>query len=148
MRTTVPTDPADPGGARYGPGIARATYPCLDVWWHDGIVYGHAVDTLLRVDGSRQVTLATTLTHYQDDPARPAIDAAKQAFLTTAVCGNLSRGSGPFRWRSDISERVVAAYARDKDRVGRCPGCRRHAPVRLHGPVGPRPTMRASNQPQ
>ncbi len=87
MRTTVPINPANPEAAGYGLGIARITYPCGDVWGHDGIVFGHGAEALQRAGGSRQVTLATTLTHYQADPRRPAIDAAKAAFLITALCG-------------------------------------------------------------
>ena len=87
MQTTVPIIPDMPEVAGWGLGILWLATPCGRVWGHTGGVVGYSTYSWHSVDGRRQVTLAENLIEYATPgPAHP-IDQARDAFLTTAICG-------------------------------------------------------------
>ncbi|MFC0527771.1 serine hydrolase domain-containing protein [Phytohabitans kaempferiae] len=87
MRTTVPMDPAQPEVGGYGLGLYWNATPCGPAWGHDGGVVGQITLSLHAPDGSRQLSLATNLSHYQlGVPELHPIDAAWLGFAVTGLC--------------------------------------------------------------
>jgi D-alanyl-D-alanine carboxypeptidase len=96
MRRTVPFDPAVPAAGGYGLGLMRFPIGCGDVWGHDGIVWGYTTNAFHRADGSRQITLGMTISHYQTDPTTPhPIDMAIGRFASLALCGQPATARQP-----------------------------------------------------
>jgi D-alanyl-D-alanine carboxypeptidase len=94
MLTTVPTDPTQPQGTGYGLGVLRIPTPYGDAWGHDGVVLGHATQSWHTVDGSRQATAATNVTHHAP-PADDSILAAVFALVFGALFGPGGRAVSP-----------------------------------------------------
>jgi D-alanyl-D-alanine carboxypeptidase len=90
MQTTVAVDPSAPEAAGYGLGIAWLATPCGQFWGHGGGVLGHTTNSYHSADGRRQVTQAENLSHYATPGEVHPIDPARDAFLSTAVCGPLA----------------------------------------------------------
>ncbi|BCB77025.1 hypothetical protein Pflav_034350 [Phytohabitans flavus] len=87
MRTTVPSDPAQPDAGGYGLGLYWVTTPCGPAWGHDGGVVGQITLSMHSPDGSRQLSLATNLSHYQIGlPELHPIDAAWINMLVAGIC--------------------------------------------------------------
>jgi D-alanyl-D-alanine carboxypeptidase len=83
MKTTVPFDPAVPAAGGYGLGLFWLPLPCGPAWGHNGGVIGQTTVSLHSPDGRRQVSLGENMIY--NDPG--AIDQARAAFLTEALCG-------------------------------------------------------------
>jgi D-alanyl-D-alanine carboxypeptidase len=83
------------GDEGYGLGLYYVDLPCGRFWGHDGGTIGHVTVSWHSPDGVRQVTYAQNMTFYQN----PAIDAAVNQFLVTALCGDQA-GSSLFVQRS------------------------------------------------
>jgi D-alanyl-D-alanine carboxypeptidase len=65
----------DPGGVRYGLGLARIAISCGQAWGHSGEVPGFASQAWSVPDGTRSIVILLNETGY-DDLATGAIDAA------------------------------------------------------------------------
>ncbi|WP_192771891.1 serine hydrolase domain-containing protein [Plantactinospora soyae] len=87
MRRTVPADPANPDGGRYGLGLISASLPGIPVWGHDGVVLGSETMSLHSADGRRQVSVALNASHYWAPGLPDPIGAALFDFLLTALGG-------------------------------------------------------------
>lgn len=87
MQTTVPIIPSMPEVAGWGLGIWWQETPCGRVWGHTGGVVGYTTKSWHSADGRRQVTLAENLIEYATPGQPHPIDQARDAFLTTAMCG-------------------------------------------------------------
>jgi D-alanyl-D-alanine carboxypeptidase len=87
MQTTVPIIPTLPDAAGWGLGIWWLATPCGRVWGHTGGEGGHSTYSWHSADGRRQVTLAENLVNYAAPGQIHPIDRARDAFLTTAMCG-------------------------------------------------------------
>jgi D-alanyl-D-alanine carboxypeptidase len=87
MQTTVVVVPGQPDAAGWGLGILWLATPCGRVWGHTGGVVGYSTSTWHSADGRRQVTLAENLIQYAPPGQPHPIDQARDAFLTTAMCG-------------------------------------------------------------
>lgn len=61
MKTTVPADPTNPDGYRYGLGMARIQGPCGVIWGHSGAVFGYSDDAYWNEQTGRTVVLAVTM---------------------------------------------------------------------------------------
>jgi D-alanyl-D-alanine carboxypeptidase len=85
MKTTVPFDPAAPEAGGYGLGVYWLPLPCGRAWGHDGGVIGQTTISWHSEDGTRQVSLGENMSSY---PRPSPIDAARNAFLTEALCGS------------------------------------------------------------
>lgn len=87
MRRTVPFDPELPEAGGYGLGVFWAPTPCGERWGHDGGVIGQITISLHAPDGSRQLTMATNLSHYQlgVEEEHP-IDAVWFAAIMSSAC--------------------------------------------------------------
>jgi D-alanyl-D-alanine carboxypeptidase len=96
MTTTVPTDPADPEGLRYGLGLLSVPGPCGRGWGHDGGVIGQIALSLHSLDGRRQLTVAENMAFYQTPGQPHPIDAARGDLIVEALCGqsSVARSSG------------------------------------------------------
>ena len=90
MQTTVAVDPNAPEAAGYGLGIAWLATPCGRFWGHGGGVVGQTTNSYHSADGRRQVTQAENLSQYATPGELHPIDPARDAFLSTAVCGQLA----------------------------------------------------------
>ncbi len=90
MQTTVAVDPGMPEAAGYGLGIAWLATPCGRFWGHGGGVVGQTTNSYHSADGRRQVTQAENLSQYATPGEIHPIDPARDAFLGTAVCGQLA----------------------------------------------------------
>ncbi len=90
MQTTVAVDPGMPEAAGYGLGIAWLATPCGRFWGHGGGVVGQTTNSYHSTDGRRQVTQAENLSQYATPGEVHPIDPARDAFLSTAVCGELT----------------------------------------------------------
>ncbi|GAA4445069.1 serine hydrolase domain-containing protein [Phytohabitans houttuyneae] len=87
MRTTVPMDPAVPEAGGYGLGVYSVPTPCGERWGHDGGVIGQITISLHTVDGDRQLSVATNLSHYQAGiPEEHPIDTAWLDALVVGLC--------------------------------------------------------------
>ncbi|MDQ7910721.1 serine hydrolase domain-containing protein [Phytohabitans sp. ZYX-F-186] len=87
MRTTVPMDPQAPEAGGYGLGVYWLPTPCGQRWGHDGGVIGQITVSLHAPDASRQMSLATNLSHYQIGlPEEHPIDTAWLAAVVAGVC--------------------------------------------------------------
>ncbi|MGI5211491.1 serine hydrolase domain-containing protein [Plantactinospora sp. CA-290183] len=103
MRRTVPVDPTQPDGMRYGLALYSLPLPGVLGWGHDGVVLGYQTMSLHSADGRRQVTVALNASHYgipgQPDP----IAAAMIQFLILALGGTAgtaaARSGAPSSWR-------------------------------------------------
>ena len=84
MQTTVVIVPSIAG---YGLGIMWLATPCGRVWGHLGGVVGYSTNSWHSADGRRQVTQAENLIQYAAPGEVHPIDQARDAFLTTAMCG-------------------------------------------------------------
>ncbi|MBF9128595.1 beta-lactamase family protein [Plantactinospora sp. S1510] len=87
MRRTVPGDPDNPDGGRYGLGLISAPLPGVPAWGHDGVVFGSETMSLHSADGRRQVTVALNASHYSAPGYPNPIGAALFDFLITALGG-------------------------------------------------------------
>jgi D-alanyl-D-alanine carboxypeptidase len=87
MQTTVVVVPGVPEVAGYGLGILWLATPCGRVWGHMGGVVGYSTSSWHSADGRRQVTQAENLILYAAPGEFHPIDQARDAFLTTAMCG-------------------------------------------------------------
>jgi len=83
-------DPGAPEAAGYGLGIAWLATPCGRFWGHGGGVVGQTTNSYHSPDGRRQVTQAENMSQYATPGEVHPIDPARDAFLSTAVCGPLS----------------------------------------------------------
>ncbi len=90
MQTTVAVDPGMPEAAGYGLGIAWLATPCGRFWGHGGGVVGQTTNSYHSTDGRRQVTQGENLSQYATPGEVHPIDPARDAFLSTAVCGELT----------------------------------------------------------
>jgi D-alanyl-D-alanine carboxypeptidase len=88
MQTTVTVVPGLPEVAGYGLGIFWLATPCGRVWGHFGQEVGYSTNSWHSADGRRQVTLGENLILYAAPGEVHPIDQARDAFLTTAVCGS------------------------------------------------------------
>ena len=85
MKTTVPSDPANPEATGYGLGLYWIQLPGGRVWGHDGSVIGHQTVSWHTEDGERQMTYAHSMSFYQDTPGVPhPIDIAAARFWVAA----------------------------------------------------------------
>jgi D-alanyl-D-alanine carboxypeptidase len=82
MKTTVPMDPTDPSGPRYGLGIIRLPAPCGVNWGHDGAWPGYQDVAWWNEQTDRTVVIAWTLF---GPPA--AAGAALSNLIGFALCG-------------------------------------------------------------
>jgi D-alanyl-D-alanine carboxypeptidase len=87
MQTTVVIIPGMPEVAGWGLGIWWLATPCGRVWGHTGGSVGYSTYSWHSADGSRQVTLAENLILYAAPGQVHPIDRARDAFLTSAMCG-------------------------------------------------------------
>jgi D-alanyl-D-alanine carboxypeptidase len=87
MQTTVVVVPDLPEAAGWGLGILWLATPCGRVWGHTGGAVGYTTKSWHSADGRRQVTLAENLSEYAAPGEIHPIDRARDAFLTTAMCG-------------------------------------------------------------
>jgi D-alanyl-D-alanine carboxypeptidase len=87
MQTTVVVVPGLPEVAEYGLGILWLATPCGRVWGHMGEEVGYSTSSWHSPDGRRQVTQAENLILYAAPGEVHPIDQARDAFLTTAMCG-------------------------------------------------------------
>jgi D-alanyl-D-alanine carboxypeptidase len=87
MQTTVVVVPGMPEVAGWGLGILWLATPCGRVWGHFGQEVGYATNSWHSADGRRQVTQAENLILYAAPGEVHPIDQARDAFLTTAMCG-------------------------------------------------------------
>lgn len=88
MKTTVPTGTP---GMRYGLGLLSWDWPCGQFWGHNGLVPGSETMSLSSADGSRQFSLGTNLTRYNEldangQPKLHPIDYAKEDLYAQALC--------------------------------------------------------------
>jgi D-alanyl-D-alanine carboxypeptidase len=104
MRATVPMDPAQPDTGGYGLGLYWLQTPCGPAWGHDGGVIGQITLSLHAPDASRQLSVATNLSHYELGiiPELHPIDAAWLTFVGTALCP----GAAAQRTRADTTLRL------------------------------------------
>jgi D-alanyl-D-alanine carboxypeptidase len=87
MQTTVVVIPGVPEAAGWGLGILWLATPCGRVWGHTGEVVGYSTYSWHSTDGRRQVTQGENLILYAAPGEAHPIDRARDAFLTTAMCG-------------------------------------------------------------
>ena len=76
-----------PDAAGWGLGIWWLATPCGRIWGHTGGAGGYSTYSWHSADGRRQVTLAENLANYAAPGQVHPIDRARDAFLTTAMCG-------------------------------------------------------------
>jgi D-alanyl-D-alanine carboxypeptidase len=86
LRTTVPQDPAQPDGPRYGLGIQTGTTPCGTIWGHDGGLPGYLSANATDRTGSRTAALLISTESWAEYGSDPNIAAAAQALQTTTIC--------------------------------------------------------------
>jgi D-alanyl-D-alanine carboxypeptidase len=95
MRRTVPADPANPDGVRYGLGLVSVPLPGVSAWGHDGVVFGYETMSLHSADGRRQVTVALNASHYSAPGQPNPVGAALFDFLVTALGGAAPARTAP-----------------------------------------------------
>ncbi|UBU16011.1 serine hydrolase domain-containing protein [Nonomuraea gerenzanensis] len=102
MKKTVPVLAG--GVLNYGLGLYYFDLPCGRFWGHSGGVFGMATESMIREDGTRQLSMGVNRTKYQSLDENGSvvphpIDYASSAYFILAACGQSAdaqaRTAGP-----------------------------------------------------
>ena len=109
MRDTVPQDPEQPDGARYGLGIQTGSTACGTIWGHDGGLPGYLTSNLTDATGTRTAAVTILTEYWAEFGADPALAAAARALQTAVICTMLGRPTPPAQQSNTDQQMLLRA---------------------------------------